>query len=233
MKKAYLTIEDVNLLEQVATNLRDRLLTRCLLRLGCRVTEGLSLTVGDIDFEAGTVSIRHLKSRVKIVCPDCNARLAKSNTFCSTCGAEVTETITEAKEHRRMRTIPIDRETLRMLEQYIDRGGPIEKNGKLLIFGITRNTAWRIVTNLAEKANLPKLINPETGKSHYVSPHKLRDSFAVHAVKSDDSGDGLRLLQEHLGHSSFATTAKYRKVAGEELKGWYNKLWENQEEADD
>ena len=42
-------------------------------------------------------------------------------------------------------------------------------------------------------------------------------------------GDGLRLLQEHLGHASFNTTAKYRKAAGEELKNWYKKLWEEED----
>jgi integrase/recombinase XerD len=47
-------------------------------------------------------------------------------------------------------------------------------------------------------------------------------------MKVNDSGDGLRLLQEHLGHQSFNTTAKYRKVAGEELKEWYQKLWGEQ-----
>jgi integrase/recombinase XerD len=61
---------------------------------------------------------------------------------------------------------------------------------------------------------------------HNISPHRLRDAFAVHAVKLDDSGDGLRLLQEHLGHQSFNTTAKYRKVSGREQKEWYNRLWE-------
>ena len=45
------------------------------------------------------------------------------------------------------------------------------------------------------------LINPETGKRHGISPHRLRDAFAVHAVKVNDSGDGLRMLQEHLGHA--------------------------------
>jgi len=60
---------------------------------------------------------------------------------------------------------------------------------------------------------------------HNISPHRLRDSFATYAVRLDDSGDGLSLLQEHLGHVSFNTTAKYRKVAGEELKSWYDRLW--------
>jgi len=37
-----------------------------------------------------------------------------------------------------------------------------------------------------------------TGKSRGVSPHRLRDAFAVHCMKTDDSGEGMRLLQEHL-----------------------------------
>ena len=68
-----------------------------------------------------------------------------------------------------------------------------------------------------------------TGKMHNVSPHGLRDAFAVHAVKLDDSGDGLRMLQEHLGHQSISTTMGYRKVAGGELRTWYKKLWEEEE----
>ena len=76
-----------------------------------------------------------------------------------------------------------------------------------------------------EYAGLPKLVNPETGRIHNVSPHKLRDAFAIMAVKQNDSGDGLRMLQEHLGHQSFNTTAKYRKVSGKEHQEWYHKLW--------
>ena len=84
----------------------------------------------------------------------------------------------------------------------------------------------QIIKECAEKAGLPRLVNVESGKEHSVSPHKLRDAFAVHAVKLDDSGDGLRLLQEHLGHQSITTTMKYRKVSGEEQKEWYEKLWQ-------
>jgi len=43
MAKAYLEPEEVALLEQSATNLRDRLLVRLLFRLGCRVSEALGL----------------------------------------------------------------------------------------------------------------------------------------------------------------------------------------------
>jgi integrase/recombinase XerD len=129
------------------------------------------------------------------------------------------------QEHRRQRVLPIDSETLEMLKEYINRGGPVVRDGKQFIFGINRHRAWQIVKECADRAGLPKLVNPETGKVHNVSPHKLRDAFAVHAVKLDDSGDGLRMLQEHLGHQSFNTTAKYRKVSGEEHRDWYRRLF--------
>jgi integrase/recombinase XerD len=33
------------------------------------------------------------------------------------------------------------------------------------------------------------------------------------------------MLQEWLGRVSVGTTMRYRKVAGQELKEWYQKLW--------
>jgi integrase/recombinase XerD len=124
-----------------------------------------------------------------------------------------------------MRTLPLDKVTLEMLREYITRGGPVEKNDKAFIFGINRHRAWQIITTLAKKAALPELVNPETGKVHNISPHKLRDAFAVHAVKTNDTGDGLRLLQTHLGHQNITTTMRYRKVSGEEQREWYRHLW--------
>lgn len=79
--------------------------------------------------------------------------------------------------------------------------------------------------NCAKQARIPSLVNPETGRIRGVSPHRLRDAFSVHAIKRDDSGDGLRMLQEHLGHVSFNTTAKYRKISGQEHRDWYRRLW--------
>ena len=135
--------------------------------------------------------------------------------------------LVKEQEHRRQRVLPIDNQTLKLLKEYIERGGPVVRDGKRLIFDINRHRAWQIVKECAEKAGLPKLVNPETGRVHNVSPHKLRDCFAILAMKIDDSGDGLRLLQEHLGHQSFNTTAKYRKISGREHQEWYDRLWEN------
>ena len=229
MSKTYLELEEVEKLEEAAGYLRDKLLIRVLFHLGCRITEALGITVDDIDFNRGTITIQHLKARTKLSCPDCNARLSKTARFCPGCGQGVEKAVYEEKEHRRLRTLPVDRETLDMLRDYIDRGGTVSRNGRQLLFGINRHRAWQIVRDCAERAGLPQLINTETGKIHNVSPHRLRDAFAVIAVKRDDSGDGLRMLQEHLGHQSITTTMRYRKISGEEQKEWYQKLWGKEE----
>jgi len=223
--KVYVEPSEVILIQEAATNLRDKLLISLLFHLGCRVSEALSLTVDDIDFVQGTVRIQHLKTRVNLGCSECGARLGKSHSFCPKCGAKVAATVIKEQQRSRMRVLPLDKDTSEMLKDFIRRGGPVNQNGKRLIFDINRHRAWQVVTACAERAGLPKLVNPDTGRIHSVSPHRLRDAFAVHAVKLNDSGDGLRLLQEHLGHASFNTTAKYRKVAGEELRGWYDRLW--------
>jgi len=147
--------------------------------------------------------------------------LGKSHKFCPICGHSGEKAVTQEKEHRRVRTLPVDGDTLKVLADFVRRD-----KTKGLIFRINRHRAWQVVKECAERAGLPDLVNPETGKVHGVSPHRLRDAFAVYAMKLDDSGDGLRLLQEHMGHASFNTTAKYRKIAGKEHKEWYQRLWQ-------
>ncbi len=229
--KIYIGPEEVRLLEKAATNLRDLLLVRLLFRLGCRVSEALALKVDDIDFRQGIIVIKHLKERIKLSCPHCGTRLSKTNKYCPGCSRRISAATKEKFDQRRHRILPMDPETLKMLKEYIDRGGPVNRSNQLLVFGINRHRAWQIVKQCAVKAGLPRLVNPETGKFHNISPHRLRDAFAVHAVKHNDSGDGLRMLQEHLGHASISTTMRYRKVAGEEHKEWYDKLW-NKEDAE-
>jgi integrase/recombinase XerD len=223
--KAYLEPEEISKIEETCTNFRDKLLIHLLFHSGCRITEALSIKVEDIDFDQHTITILHLKRRIKSLCPACGARLGSSHLFCPGCGSKIETRNTQNLENRRQRILPVDHETLNLLKEYIDRGGLVEKEGKKFIFNVNRHRGWQIVKTCAERASLEKLINPETGKVHNVSPHKLRDAFAINAMKINDSGDGLRLLQEHLGHNSFNTTAKYRKVAGEESREWYDRLW--------
>jgi|GEM_PF-2714762 len=122
--KTYLEPEEVELLEKAATNLRDRLLIRLLFRLGCRISEALALTVKDVDLDRGMVTIQHLKSRIKVSCPQCGARLGKTHTFCPGCGHSVEKALFQEQEHRRIRTLPIDSDTLAMLKDYMPARRP-------------------------------------------------------------------------------------------------------------
>lgn len=226
MSKTYLEPEEIEDLEEAAEFLRDKLLIRLSFRLGCRVSETLGIAVTDIDFNQSEVTIEHLKVRLNLSCPDCSTRLSKTARFCPGCGKKVENAVAQEKERRRVRTLPVDTDTLDMIKEYIDQGGPISRNGKQMLFEISRHRARQIVMECARKAGLGDLINPETGRKRHITPHRLRDSFAVLAVQKDDSLDSVRVLQEHLGHQNINTTMKYRKVAGKEHKKWYDQLWE-------
>jgi integrase/recombinase XerD len=223
--KTYLDLHDVELMEKYADSARDKLLVRLLFRLGCRVSEVLNLKAADIDYEKATIAILHLKTRSRLMCPDCKASLARKHRFCPECGKEIGQIISSAREQKRIRILPIDEDTLSLLKEYVARNKLVFTDNTRHIFNINRHRAWQIVRDCAKRAGLPNLVNPETGRVRGASPHRLRDAFSVHAMKSDNSGDGLRLLQEHLGHASFNTTAKYRKIAGDEHRSWYDRLW--------
>ena len=165
-------------------------------------------------------------------CQHCGTRLGLKHDFCPKCGTKNQLNTLQRSEKRRKRALPLDGEILGMIRTYIEQGGPVNRGGKMYLFGINRHRAWQIVRQCAQKAGLVDPPNPETGKLCGVSPHRLRDAFAVHCLKMDDSGEGMRLLQEHLGHSSFNTTVKYRKIARDEHKAWYEKLWNKDQESD-
>ncbi|MFC1987317.1 tyrosine-type recombinase/integrase [Chloroflexota bacterium] len=224
--KVYLELTDIALMEEVASSQRDKLLIRLLSRLGCRVSEALAIKVRDIDFKQSTVTILHLKRRINVSCPSCRTRLGNQHQYCPVCGKRVDDTLKRQQEKRRIRVLPIDQRSIDMLRDYLSHDKTYVDGNKPL-FCISRHRVWQIVRECARRAGLPSLINPETGRIRGASPHRLRDAFSVHAMKLNDTGDGLRLLQEHLGHASFNTTARYRKIAGTEHRVWYDNLWDN------
>ena len=126
MAKTYLESQEIHKLELAADNLRGRLLIRLLFHLGCRVSEALTLETRAIDFKSGTVTIQHLKSRLKLSCPGCHAHLGRNHAFCPKCGRKVTGAIAQAQEKHRRRILPLDQPTLKMLREYLRRGGAEE-----------------------------------------------------------------------------------------------------------
>jgi len=229
--KEYLVPEDTSLIEEAALCLRDKLLIRLLRRLGCRVGEVIGLEVKHFDFPRRQVRIEHEKERKSLYCPHCHqdgkktkTRLARTHKFCPICTKPVEQPIVKITKVPRLRKLPVDKGTLELLHEYIKGGGPKEVNGKKLLFPLTRQWAWHVVVNCANRAGFTQLENPENERKHHVSPHKFRDAFAINAIKKRPNLDDARLLQELLGHSSINTTLRYRKVAGTELQEFYDDL---------
>ena len=152
--KTYINSEEVEKLELFAASQRDRLLIRILAKTGCRISEALAISVDDIDFKEHVVTIQHLKTRLRLNCPDCGGRISAGHIFCPHCGQRVEEAITQSKEQRRIRMLPIDNETLGMLKDHVEQYKPVLRNGKRFLFGITRHQAWRIVKDCAQRAGL-------------------------------------------------------------------------------
>jgi len=147
-------------MERAASCVRDRLLIRLLFRLGCRVSEALALKVSDIDLERATVTILHLKTRIKLSCTMCKARLGKRHQFCPECGQEVSEAKKRQQERRRIRTLPVDTDTLKMLRDRIDSNQATSRDESVLLFGLNRHRAWQIIRDCAARADLPNTIIP-------------------------------------------------------------------------
>ena len=70
---------------------------------------------------------------------------------------------------------------------------------------MSRMSIWKIIKELAKKANIVKKI----------SPHTLRHSFATHLI---EGGADLRALQEMLGHTDIVTTQIYSHLDKVTLK---------------
>ena len=152
MTKVYLGLDELKRMEESCTNLRDQLLIRLLFKLDCRISETLFIKTGDIDFANGNITIIHLKRRIKLFCLACGSRLRMTHAFCPRCGAKIENKRSQEQESRRQRILPIDQDTLKLLKEYINRGGPVDKDGENLLFGIKRHRAWQIVKQCAEKA---------------------------------------------------------------------------------
>jgi integrase/recombinase XerD len=115
------------------------------------------------------------------------------------------------------RVVPVGSYAQKALESYLirvrpslaaaGRGTPAlflnQRGGRL-----SRQTAWQIISDSAEKAGL-------TG---HISPHTLRHSFATHLL---EGGADVRVVQELLGHSSVATTQIYTLVTVDALREIY------------
>lgn len=117
---------------------------------------------------------------------------------------------------KKWRRIPIDRDTLILLQNYLKNQDI--KDGR--IFDITRQRVYQILKHLSEKA----------GVKQSVHPHTLRHSYAINYLKHQGN---LRNLQLNLGHSKLDTTAIYLNVTAQDRKEEYDKIIIREKEGRD
>jgi integrase/recombinase XerD len=167
--------------------LRDRAMLELLYATGARVSEIVSLDLDDV-------------------------KKSSSNE------GEIT-TLRILGKGRKERIVPIGSFARKAIEDYIVRLRPSlqksgQKSGQRALFlnarggRISRQSAWNIVLEAAERSGLD-------GK---VSPHALRHSFATHLL---DGGADIRVVQELLGHASVSTTQIYTLVTIDKLRESY------------
>jgi integrase/recombinase XerD len=108
----------------------------------------------------------------------------------------------------RQRTVPLRQRAVESLRDYLAEGRTtLVMNEDTALFlnhrgnRLTRQGFWLILKSYAQQA--------EVGD---VTPHTLRHSFAMHALKG---GADLRDVQQMLGHVSISTTQVYRQLAGD------------------
>ena len=180
-----ISVEDVKELidaaafDQTPLALRDGALLELLYGTGARISEAVGLDVDDLDLEAGSVRLYGKGSKERVVPVGSYAREAVSAYL--------------------VRARPGLAAS--------GRGGPAlflnARGGRL-----SRQSAWVVLKNAAERAGLRAA----------VSPHTLRHSFATHLL---DGGADVRVVQELLGHASVTTTQIYTLVSPQRLREVY------------
>ncbi len=158
--------------------IRDKAMLELLYATGIRVTELVSLDLADVHLSMGFLRC-----------------LGKGN-----------------KE----RIIPLGKMATGAIQTYLDNGRPAlskGKSGNALFLNhhgnrLSRQGFWKILKQLAKKANIEKEL----------TPHTLRHSFATHLL---ENGADLRAVQEMLGHADISTTQIYTHVSKTRLKDIY------------
>jgi integrase/recombinase XerD len=162
--------------------MRDRALLELLYGTGARVSELIDLSIDDVATLSVDVPILRLRG--------------KGN-----------------KE----RLVPVGKHALSALDIYLVRSRPVlaqSGKGSASVFlnarggPLSRQSAWAILQETAQKAGL-------AGK---VSPHTMRHSFATHLL---ENGADVRVVQELLGHASVTTTQIYTMVTVDQLREVY------------
>lgn len=220
--KTYLTEEEIEKMIDSSLFLRDKLIIQMLFRTGLRVSELCSLKLSEIDLTTGALLIRHLKASPRKTCNNCHIELGRNHNFCPGCGTRLGHG--EHKIIERRRIVYLDASTLGLVKTYLHK----RDNNTDRLISLSRKQIYNIVRQSAQAAGLNGrvLLNPLSGKRHFISPHRLRDACASKWIAVDASLESVKDLQSLLGHRSLDTTMRYVKTDFQRLKDRQEKLWQ-------
>lgn len=170
--------------------LRDRALLEFLYSTGSRISEAVGLDVDDLH------------------------HVVNDDAAPTDGGPAVVRLLGKGNKER---IVPVGSYATAALQAYLVRGRPVlvaKGKGTAALFlnqrggRLSRQSAWSILKNAAERADIRA----------DVSPHTLRHSFATHLI---EGGADVRVVQELLGHSSVTTTQVYTMVTADTLREIY------------
>jgi len=112
-------------------------------------------------------------------------------------------TLKRKGDNRTQRPVLVDEATLALIQEYM-RAYHIEE-GPLI--KIKKRRVRQIVLEVGTRAGISRVGNK------LFHPHHFRHSHAVAWVRANPTMEGLRKLQQRLGHASLSTTAHYLQFA--------------------
>jgi len=119
---------------------------------------------------------------------------------------------------KKRRVIPIDQESLRMLERYLCG----KSQGKVFDIGVRR--VQQVINQAGKEAGIKAVGDMNQGRVYKLHPHTFRHSFAINWIQRLGA-ERIVELQNHLGHKKLETTSRYLRFSPRELHKSYDMLW--------
>ena len=186
--KGYLKESEVQRLLGAATSLRDFIFLRLLWVTGCRISE----LVGDHSW---------YKKRVYEAAKVEDIDFKEGVIYLS---------LLKRKQYPPLKhRVPLDAITLQNLKLYIQQSNLRDKDA---LFSFTRQRAFQIIRKVGKDAGIKKV------GDKLLHNHHLRHSNCVAYIRKNNTMEGLRKLQQRIGHASISTTAHYLQFGPESKK---------------
>ena len=112
-------------------------------------------------------------------------------------------TLKRREKRRYQRPVRVEAVTIALIEEYLRTYNV----GQGALIRIGKRRVRQIVFEAGVAAGIPRVGNKK------IHPHHFRHSHCVAWVRANPSMEGLRKLQQRLGHASLSTTAHYLQFA--------------------